>query len=200
MKIIKDLEQGTEEWFALRGGRLTASNAQAIQANGKGLETYCYKILAEKYSNNRNDFTTPDMERGVELEEQARMTYEIENSDVKQVALVEQDEYVSCSPDGLVGDDGGLEIKCVNDVNFLKVLLDSEKAIDKKFYWQCQMCLLITGRKWWDLAIYNPNFDKNLLIFRQTPDPVSFEKLTVGIGRGKKILKELEDKLNKLNK
>ncbi len=199
MNIIENIEQGTEEWFALRGGRLTASNAQTIQANGKGLETYCYKILAEKYSNNRNDFTTPDMERGVELEEQARMTYEIENNEVKQVALVEQDKYVSCSPDGLVGEDGGLEIKCVNDVNFLKIMLDGEGVIDKKFYWQCQMCLFVTGRKWWDLAIYNPNFEKNLLVFRQKPDTKSFEKLGVGIERGKTILRTLENKLNKKN-
>lgn len=196
MRIIKNVEQGTEEWFDLRKGRLTASNAQTIATNGKGLETYLYTILAEKYSNHREDYTNPDIERGKELEATARMTYELErNVEVEQVALVEQDAFVSCSPDGLIGKDGGLEIKCVNDVNFMKIKLDGEARIDKKYYWQCQMCLLITGRKWWDLAIYNPNFDDSLLVFRQTPNPADQSKLINGLNAGVAKLRLLEAKL-----
>lgn len=194
MKIIKNIEQGTDEWFELRRGRLTASNAQTIAANGKGLETYIYQILAEKYSNHRDDYTNPDIERGRELEDSARMTYTLERQEVEEVALVEMDELVSCSPDGLVGEDGGLEIKCVNDTNFMKILIGGEKQIDKKFYWQCQMCLLVTGRSWWDLAIYNQNFDKNLLVFRQYPNQNDFAKLQAGINQGKLLLQQLEAK------
>jgi len=193
MKIHK-MEQCSDEWFEIRKGKMTASNAQAIGANGKGLETYIYSLLAEKYSNNKEIYTNKDMERGVELEEQARMTYEIENESVEQVGFIEQDELVGCSPDGLVGDDGGLEIKCVNDVNFFKLLVNGEKEIETKFIWQVQMCLLITGRKWWDLVFYNKNFDKNMLIFRIEPELKKQESLILGIEKGKKLIIELEQK------
>jgi exodeoxyribonuclease (lambda-induced) len=196
MKIHK-MEQCSDEWFAIRKGKLTASNAQAISANGKGLETYVYSLLAEKYSNNKEHYTNSDMDRGVELEEQARMTYEIENNAVEQVGFIEIDELVGCSPDGLVGKDGGIEIKCVNDVNFFKILINGEKAIETKYLWQCQMCLLVTGRKWWDLVFYNPNFDKNMFILRIFPDEEKQEKLKEGIKKGRELIKILEQKYDK---
>lgn len=194
MKIHKLIDQRSEEWFEIRRGKLTASNAQAIAANGKGLETYVYTLLAEKFSKNRDLYTNGDMERGCELEDAARMTYEVQYSPVEQVGFVELDELVGCSPDGLVGDDGGIEIKCPDDKNFFRLLVDGEKAIDPKYFWQAKMSLYVTGRKWWDLVFYNPNFDKNLLVFRTILDLASQEKLTLGIEKGKKIIKELEEK------
>lgn len=190
MQIYK-CEQLSDEWFAIRKGKMTASNAQAIGANGKGLETYIYTLMAEKYSNNKEYYTNKDMERGIELEEQARMTYEIENEKVEEVGFIELNEFTGCSPDGLVGEDGGLEIKCVNDVNFFKLLINGEKELDTKHIWQCQMCLYITKRKWWDLSIYNPNFDRNLLVFRIEPDEAKFLKLQAGIMTGENKIKEL---------
>jgi len=56
--------QGSDEWLEDRKGKLTASNAQAISANGKGLETYVYTLLSEKYSSNNEKYTNEDMERG----------------------------------------------------------------------------------------------------------------------------------------
>jgi len=194
MKIYKELDQRSEEWFEVRRGKMTASNAQAIAANGKGLESYIYALMTEKYSNNREIYTNGDIERGIELEESARMTYEIEREKVEEVGFIELDEYVGCSPDGLVGEDGGIEIKCVNDVNFFKLMVDGEKAIDAKYRWQSEMCMLVSGRKWWDLVFYNPNFDNNLLIFRVEPSLANREKLIMGIEKGKKIIKELEEK------
>lgn len=194
MKLHKEIKQGTPEWHEMRKGKLTASNAQAIAANGKGLESYIIAMLAEKYSNNREKYTNSDMERGMELEEQARMTYEIENEKVEEVGFIETDEYVGCSPDGLIGDEGGLEIKCVNDVNFFKLLVDGQKAIDAKYLWQVQMCLLVSERKWWDLAVYNPNFDNNLIVFRSVKDLAMQEKLIIGIEKGKRLIGELEKK------
>lgn len=193
MKVHK-MEQCSEEWFEVRKGKLTASNAQAIGANGKGLETYVYTLLAEKYSNNKERYTNSDIERGIELEEQARMTYEIEKEPVEQVGFIELDELVGCSPDGLVGEDGGIEIKCVNDANFFRLLVDGEKEIDQKFLWQVQMNLLVTSRKWWDLVFYNPNFDRNMLIFRIEPELKKQESLILGIEKGKKLINELEQK------
>lgn len=191
MKTHK-IDQRSSEWFEIRKGKMTACNAQCIASNGKGLETYIYSLLAEKYSNNKEKYTNSDIERGIELEEQARMTYEIENEKVDEVGFLEIDEYVGCSPDGLIGEDGGLEIKCVNDVNFFKLILFGEKEIESKYLWQVQMCLYVSGRKWWDLVFYNPNFDKNMLVFRITPELAKQEKIILGLEKGKKLIKELE--------
>jgi putative phage-type endonuclease len=189
---IHQISQRSDEWFEIRRGKMTASNAQAISANGKGLETYIIGLLAEKYSNNREHYTNGDMDRGVELEEAARMTYELEYEKVEEVGFIEMDEHCGCSPDGLVGDDGGVEIKCVNDVNFFKLMVDGEKAIESKYKWQVQMCMLVSGRKWWDLVVYNPNFEKNLIVVRMEKDLVMQEKLIIGIEKGKKLIKDLE--------
>ena len=194
------MEQRSDEWFAIRLGKMTASNAQCIAANGKGLESYIYSVLTEKYSNNKESYTNGDMERGVELEDQARMTYEIENQKVIEVGFIEHNEYAGCSPDGLVGDEGGIEIKCPNDVNFFKLLCNGEKEIDMKYIWQVQMCLLISGRKWWDLIFYNTNFEKNMMIFRITPEISKQEKLIVGIEKGKKLINELTQKYESANR
>lgn len=199
MKIHK-IDQRSDEWFAIRIGKMTASNAQCIGANGKWLESYIYALLTEKYSSHKESYTNRDIERGIELEDQARMTYEIENASVETVGFIEQDEYVGCSPDGLVGEDGGVEIKCVNDVNFFKLIVNGEKEIESKYIWQVQMCLMITGRKWWDLVFYNTNFDKNMLIFRITPEMMKQEKLIVGIEKGKKLINELTQKYESANR
>ena len=196
MKIHK-IEQRTDEWYAVRAGKLTASEAGTIATNGVGLKTLCYKTVAEKYSENRDFYQSEDMERGVELEEQARALYGFLNGvDVEQVGFIEADEYSGCSPDGLVGAEGGVEIKCPNDTNFLRLLVEGKKAIDKKYLWQCQMSILVSGRSWWDLVFYSENFEKNLLVFRQFPDMEMQEKLRIGIEKGKNLIKEIEGKLN----
>jgi putative phage-type endonuclease len=194
MSKIHKIDQRSDEWFEIRKGKMTASNAQAISANGKGLETYIIGLLAEKYSNNKEHYSNADMDRGVELEEAARMTYELFNEKVEEVGFIEMDEHCGCSPDGLVGDDGGVEIKCVNDVNFFKLIVNGEKEIDSKYIWQVQMCLLVTGRQWWDLCFYNPNFERNMLVFRIVPEMAKQEKLIIGMEKGKNLIQELIQK------
>jgi len=197
MIIINNIEQYSDEWWALRAGRLTASNAQCISANGKGLETYAYNILAEKYSNNHESYTSPEMQRGTELEPLAREEYEIQTlEEVKEVGLITDGDYVSCSPDGLIGEDGGLEIKCLNKTKHFKIMVNGEKEIESKYIWQVQMSLLISKRKWWDLVFYHPDFEKKLIIFRQYPDLEKQEKLKIGIEKGIKLINEIEKKLN----
>lgn len=194
---IHRMEQRSEEWFEVRKGKMTASNAATIAANGKGLETYIYNLLSEKYALNSDEsYISQDMLRGIEREDQARMTYEIQNDDTEQVGFIEMDEYTGCSPDGLIGKDGGLELKCPNNQNFFRLLVDGEDAIDSKYLWQVQMCLLVSKRKWWDLVFWNGNFEKNLIVFRIEPDIAMQEKLKIGIEKGKTMIKEIELKLN----
>ncbi len=188
---IHDIDQLSDEWFDLRKGKMTASHAQAIASAGRGLDNYVYEIVADMFSiGEKEHYTNADIERGIELEDMARDTYQIEHSVVEQVGFIEIDKYTGLSPDGLVGDDGGVEIKCFNDVKHLKLICDGPKVIDSKYKWQVQMSLLLTGRDWWDLALFNPNFDRSLIVHRVLPDPTSFEKLEKGIAKGKKLIRE----------
>ena len=197
MKIEK-LEQGSEEWFAAREGRLTASNAQAIATAGKGLETYIIKIMSEKYSKGeRKSFSNEHTDRGNELEGKARELYSFSNNvEVEEVGLIEMNEYVSCSPDGLVGDEGGIEIKCIDDFGYFKFFLEGEKNIESKYLWQIQMNLFITKRKWWDFVAYNPNYDKPIFVYRILPDKDKFKKLEIGIEAGTEKIKQINKKLS----
>lgn len=197
MKIINNITQGTPEWFEIRKGKMSASHAQAIGNIGKGLETYIYELMAESYSSaEKEQFSNEHIERGNELEATARGIYELENGiEVEQVGFVEYDEFVGCSPDGLVGEDGLIEIKCPNDTEYLKYLLFGKEQIDTKYVWQCQMQMLITERKWNDLIIYNPNFQKSMLVFRIEPDKEKFEALLKGFEIGKAKIKEIKEKL-----
>lgn len=188
---IHNCEQKTPEWFGARKLKMTASNAQAIGNNGKGLETYITELIAEYLSSaDKETFVTKDTERGNELETFARSMYELETGNtVEQVGFIQQGEYVGCSPDGLIGEDGGLEIKCHNDVKHYRLMRDGENELDSAYKWQCQMNMLITGRKWWDLVAYNPNFKQSLLIFRQTPDKEMQDKLIKGLTLGEEMIK-----------
>lgn len=194
--IVHEMEQRSPEWYAVRAGKLTASSAQAIATGGKGLETLIYETLAEKYAlNSEPSYMSLDMMRGVELEDSARNLYEILHDTVRQVGFVEMDEHVGCSPDGLVGEGGGIEIKCPNNTKFFRMMVNGEDEIEKQYLWQCQMTLLVTGRRWWDLCFYNPAFEQSLLVYRQEKNIEMQEKLLLGIEKGIKIIKEIEQKI-----
>lgn len=194
--IIHNVEQKSDEWFKLRELRMTASHAQAIGNCGAGLDSYIYQKLSEYYSTAKKEiYTNEDLERGNELEDEARSIYELNtNTEVEQVGFIEYSESVGCSPDGLINDDGGIEIKCPNDLNYFKLLVDFK--IKSDYMWQIQMNLLITGRNWWDYVVYNPNFKKDIIIERIEPNKEMFEKLLKGFDKGEKLIKEIINKLN----
>lgn len=196
---IHNVEQGTKEWFDVRKGKMTASNATAIGNQGKGLDTYITTLMAELYSSaDKEQYSNLHTERGNEYEPIAREVYEFENNvTVEQVGFVEFNDYVGCSPDGFVGENGGVEIKCVDDVKYFKHLLNGEKEIDSDYYWQCQMNLLITGREWWDLVYYNPNFEKSMCVYRIFPDKESFDKLHGGFAKGEAMIKNIKERVEK---
>lgn len=184
---------------------MTGSNAQAISANGKGLESYIWEVLAEKYAHTREEgWSSLDMARGKELEELARIEYEMRNGVVvEQVGFIEMDEYVGASyvgasyvgasPDGLVGDDGLIEIKCPNNAKFFQFSI--KKKIETKYLWQIQMQMLVSGRRWCDYVAFNPNFSKSMVVVRVEKDPMMQAKLRMGIEKGKQLIKEIEAKI-----
>jgi putative phage-type endonuclease len=198
--IIHNVKQQSPEWFALRlRYPLTASNAQAIGNQGKGLETLCWEKMAEKYSITPKEiYTNKDLERGIELEEQGRQIYELESgNEVLKVGFI-TDKDVSpvggASPDGLIGKDGNLEIKCLNDVKHFQMIA-GKMEIESQYIWQVQMQMLFADRKWTDFVVFNPNYKKSILIQKIEVDPVMQEKIKVGLKLGEKIIKDIEKKI-----
>lgn len=196
---IHNCEQGTPEWFEARKGKMTASHATAIGNAGKGLDTYITELMAEFYSSGEKEhFSNKHTDRGTEYEPTARQLYEFERDvEVTQVGFIEYNEFVGASPDGLVGEEGGAEIKCIDDVKYFKHLLNGEKEVESGHIWQIQMNLKVTGRKWWDLIIYNPNFKQSMCVYRIYPDAEKFEALEVGFKKGEEMIKNIKKVIEK---
>ena len=197
--LIHNVEQGSEEWFACRLGKLTASVARTIATQGKGLETLCLEKATEILTGKPNEsYKNEAMENGNLLESEARAIYELETgANVAQVGFVEENEYIGVSPDGLVGDDGLIEIKCPTNKTYTQYLLDNK--IKPEYYSQMQMQMMITGRLWCDYVVYNPNFKKSIVIQRVYPDDAEIKKIADGLAKGVGIIKDIIGKIEDAN-
>jgi len=166
------IEQGSPEWFALRLGKVTASRIADVLAKVKTgeavtREDYRTELVVQRLTNKPSEtFTNPAMEWGVLQEPMARIAYEAHASVfVEQVSFVEHPtiEWFGCSPDGLVGEDGLLEIKCPSSKNHIKYLLGGKPPAKYVPQMQCQMA--VTGRKWCDFVSYDPRLPEDLQLF-----------------------------------
>lgn len=194
---IYNIKQGTEEWLKIRLGKFTGSDGQAVATNGKGLDTLVYKKVAEIITGAiPESYTNADIERGNELEDEARSFYEIVTGNkVDQIGFAELTEFVGCSPDGLVEDNKGVEIKCTNDYKFVEYMYT--KKVDTKHMWQMQFNMYVTNRDSWDYVVYNQNFEKNIIIQEIKKDEAKIEKIKIGLETGVAKLKLILDELAK---
>ena len=166
------IEQGSPEWFAIRLGKVTASRITDVLAKVKTgeavtREDYRTELVVQRLTNQPSEpFTNPAMEWGVEQEPMARIAYEAQaNVFVEQVSFVEHPtiEWFGCSPDGLVGEEGLIEIKCPSSKNHIKYLLGGKPPAKYIPQMQCQMA--VTGRKWCDFVSYDPRLPEDLQLF-----------------------------------
>ena len=200
-----NVEQQSDEWFALRAKHpLTASNGTAIATGGKGLDTLCWTATAERLSTGVVErYSGEHTDRGNELEPQARSLYELETGNkIEEVGFVTNDKVSKvggCSPDGLVNEDGNLEIKCPADVKYLKMVADYKSTgkfeVEKGYMVQMQMQMLFAERTWTDYVVFNPNFSPSYLIQRIEVDDEIVKKLKVGLEVGEILLERINNKL-----
>jgi len=190
MKIVNCI-QGSDSWKELRALRMGASHAQAIAANGKGLESYLREKVRVYFSQGEEvRYKNANMDNGNEQEATAATLYEFETGrKTHKIGYVIHGECSGCSPDRGVGDDGLIEIKCPTDKVFFDLLLD--KKIDTGYIWQMQMQMLVCEKAWCDYVVYNPNFKTQLVIVRFLPNEKRFDKLRIGIEVGTKRMIEL---------
>lgn len=175
MKIV-DVEQGSVEWLSARAGVVTASEIDALVSptfkvrDSKGVDTYLAQKVSERWTGGPiANFQTLDMEFGKILEEEAIPYYSFEhNVEVQRVGLITDDAgQIGCSPDGLIGDDGGLEIKCPQIQTHVKYLLAD--CVPPEYVAQLQFSLYVTGRKYWRFMSYNRRMPA--LVLTVEPDP-----------------------------
>lgn len=170
--IVLDLEQGSEAWKAARLGKVTASRIADMLAKtktgwGASRANYRAQLVAERLTGTPGDsFTNAAMEWGQKTESEARQVYEfLTSATVGQVGAVLHPEIsmALASPDGLVGDDGLVEIKCPNTATAIDTLLNEEIA--GKYILQMQFQMACTGRNWCDFVSFDPRLPGDMQTF-----------------------------------
>ena len=195
--IILDHEQGSDEWFAARLGRPSASMFnKLITSAGKpsaSADTYINELIAERLNGVRVPiYVNEHMERGTRLEPEARDHYEFitEQKVTEYGFILDDSEEFGCSPDGLIKDndgifEGGLEIKCPADSTIIGYHRNNKSFITK-YKQQIMGCMMITGAEWWDLMAYSETLPH--LLIRVERDEEYIEKLAAEIEKGVTII------------
>jgi hypothetical protein len=175
--IFHDINQNTDEWHQLRAGKITSSALSKAMANfgkafGEPAKKYAVSIAVEQLTGVpiSSDYTNDHMARGHDEEPIARMLYEQEYfCEVSNGGFFDLGD-IGCSPDGLVYDDGVIEIKsAIPSIHFERI---KRKKYDSAYRWQLAGNLKFTGREWIDFISYCSQFpeDKRLFVHRSTKD------------------------------
>jgi len=199
------IEQQSPEWFAQRMGKVTASRVADVIAKTKtgystSRENYMAQLVCERLTGTvAESYMNAAMQHGVDNEPLARAAYEaVKDVLVDEVAMITHPriEQAGASPDGLVGDDGLVEIKCPNTATHIDTLLT--QTVPGKYIIQMQWQMACTGRKWCDFVSFDPRMPKELQLFikrvQRDEDYISMlEKEVLS------FLMELDVKISKLN-
>ena len=187
--ILHNVLQGSPEWKACRVGIPTASEfKRLVTSTGKPSESlalYAGELAAELFAGKSLDQFDGNtwMDRGKEMEAEAVRLYEFTNDvEAQRVGFITNDAGTAgCSPDALIGDDGGLEIKCLKSERHVEAVHYYKKhaKTPSAYVLQVQGSLMITGRAFWDLMFHHP--DMPPLVIRNTPDPAIHAALAQGI-------------------
>jgi putative phage-type endonuclease len=193
------MNQQTPEWFAQRVGKVTASRIADVIAKVKSGEAasranYRAQLVAERLTGvPAESYTNAAMQWGTETEPYARMAYEADTGNlVLETGFVLHPDigFAGASPDGLIGDDGLVEIKCPNTATHIEYLLNNN--VPEKYKPQMAWQMACTGRKWCDFISYDPRLPDDLKLFKATyrHDPEYIDELEKAVTQ---FLKEVEE-------
>lgn len=165
MIVHDEALQGSVEWLQLRVGKVTASELHNLLTpafklrDGETPKTYLYSKVAEAWRGKPlPGFSSWATEQGQELEDEARKWFAFTTEHtVRNVGFIEADGGMfGCSPDALLDDDGGLELKCPEPTNHCRYLI--EGVLPKDYVTQVHGSLFATGRPWWKFVSYRRGF------------------------------------------
>lgn len=186
MATLVKADQGSEEWLQARVGLATASRFNDIMARTRSgyaasRKNYNAELVVERLTGAAQDFfKSAAMEWGTNTEPVARLAYALATgNDAEETGLWLHDEIpAGASPDGFIGEDGALEIKCPNTATHLDTLVT--KQVPRQYYAQVQGQLWITGRKWCDFVSFDPRLPENA------------QMIIINIMRDEEYIKDLE--------
>jgi len=163
------MKQRSEEWFAEKLGKITGTRADDLMGSELAQKNLMALLISEiAMAQRKATPLTQAMKRGIEMENEALEYYKIvHNTAVKEIAYIEHPVYsmCGCSPDGLIGENGGVEIKCLLPDNHIRVILTDK--IDKKYAWQIKWNLFCTGREYWDYFGYCSDLSGDLAYYEK---------------------------------
>lgn len=198
------IEQGTDAWFAARLGKVTASRVADLTARtktgwGASRANYMAELLIERLTGAKAEsYVSPAMQWGLDHEAEARAAYEFMRD-----CTVDPGSYfdhpripmAGASPDGLIGAEGLVEIKCPNSATHIETLQGA--SVPSKYFAQIQWQLACTGRAWCDWVSFDPRMPASMRLFVERIDRdavaiAAFEKYVT------EFLAELDGKLTAL--
>lgn len=194
------IQQRSPKWYEARLGRFTASDFHTFLGNSTTKTDMLWEKVAERlfHDSDASDYTSFAMERGVLLEPEARKLYTIATGNkVKEVGIVYPDgdyaDWAACSPDGLVGKEGLIEIKCPLAKNYLHWTKPTEDGrevdyIKPEYKTQVQFNLLVTERQWCDFLYYHPR--SGIAVTRIGRDEEHIGKITAALDRCIEFVKQ----------
>lgn len=159
------MQQQSNEWFSSRLGCVTASKMSAVMSKAACRKNYMAKLICERLTGEREEsFTTQAMQRGIDLEPLAREMYKLREFDVEvqEVGFILHPTipWMGASPDGLIDEDGLIEIKCPNTWTHLEFLKSGKPK--REYLLQMQTQMMCTGRKWCDFISFDDRLPANL--------------------------------------
>lgn len=166
------MEQLSEEWFAARCGKVTASKVCDVIAKTRSgwsasRANYMAQLVVERLTGSKEEgYTNAAMQWGVDTEPQARDAYVfMTDNEVEQIGFVDHPSIPmsGASPDGLIADDGLVEIKCPNTATHINTFLSGK--IDKKYMDQMYWQMACTQRKWCDFVSFDPRLPEEYQLF-----------------------------------
>jgi putative phage-type endonuclease len=166
--------QGSDKWHQDRLGKVTASRIADVmmKPTTAGFQNYHAQLVCERLTGEPTEtFTSAAMQHGTETEPQARAMYTLlTGNDVEEVGFIPHPTLAmsGASPDGIIGSDGLVEIKCPQPATHIKTLMG--KGIDRKYLLQMQWQMVCTGREWCDFVSFCPSFPPDLQLFIKRVD------------------------------
>ena len=195
------MERRSDEWFKARLGKVTASRICDVLAatSTAAYQNYQAQLIAERLTGEPYEsHVTSAMQWGIEKEEDARSLYEFMTDEtVMEIGFVPHFviKESGASPDGLIGLNGQIEIKCPNTATHIKTL--TTRKIEKKYRNQMTWQMACTGRAWCDFVSYDPRLpaEHNLCVIRFERDDEEVKEMELAV---KQFIRSLDDKISKM--